>query len=238
MTALVRGELIKTASTRTVLAYVAIGALLTIVNVLVVIEGADDTSSVAAKQDAIAGVPFVLFLLGLVGAAGEYRHRTAGPAALPAGRDRGALLLARAGAYAVTAVAVAALMAVVSLGFGLPMLEGEPGPALGFGDIAPVVGGTFAAAALAGIMGVAVGALVRNQVAAVVGALIVGFLVTPLIDAIDDTAMLYTPVGSMEVLAGDSAFALSRAGGALVLAAWTIVPLIAAIVAERRRDMA
>jgi len=91
---------------------------------------------------------------------------------------------------------------------------------------------------MAGIMGVAVGALVRNQVAAVVGALIVGFLVTSLIDAIDDTAMLYTPVGSMEVLAGDSAFALSRGGGALVLAAWTIVPLIAAIVAERRRDMA
>jgi ABC-2 type transport system permease protein len=177
MTALVRGELIKTRSTRTVLAYGAIGVLLAIIHVLVVTS--EDPIEVPAKQDAITGFPFVLFLLALVGAAGEYRHRTAAPAALAAGRDRAALLVARAGAYAVTGVAVAVPMAVVSLGLGLPMLEAGPGPALELGDVAPVVAGTLAGAALSAIMGVAVGALVRNQVAAVVGALILGFVVTP-----------------------------------------------------------
>jgi ABC-2 type transport system permease protein len=238
MTALVRGELIKAATTRTMHAYVAVGALLTIINVLVITQASDNAIEVTAKQDAIAGSPWVLFLLALVGAAGEYRHRTAGPAVLAAGRDRGALLVGRAGAYAAACVAVAALLAVVSLGFGLPMLDGEPGPALGFGDIAPLVGGTLAAAALSAIMGVAVGALVRNQVAAVVGALILALVVTPVIEALDDTVHQWTPFGAMEVVAGAGDGALSRGAGAAVLAGWTVLALIAAIVAERRRDMA
>jgi ABC-2 type transport system permease protein len=236
MTALLRGELIKTRSTRTVLAYAVIGVLITIIQVLVVTS--EDPIEVSAKQDAIIGFPFLLFLLALVGAAGEYRHRTAGPAVLAAARDRAALLVARAGAYAVTGVAVAVPIAVVTLGLGLPMLEGEPGPALELRDVASVVGGTLAAAALSAIMGVAVGALVRNQVAAVVGALLVGFVVTPLIEALNDTAQMYTPFGAMEIVAGASQDAVSRGGGVLVLAAWTVLPLMAAIVAERRRDMA
>ena len=72
MTALLRGELLKTVTTRTVFAYAALGAALAIANVLIMTLSGD-LATVADKQGAIAGLPMLLILLGLVGAAGEYR---------------------------------------------------------------------------------------------------------------------------------------------------------------------
>ena len=120
-------------TTRTLFGYAAIGVALAAGNVLI-LTLSEDLVTVADKQEAIAGLPIMLVLFGLVGAAGEYRHRTAAPAALTAGRGRGRLLLARAGAYAVAGLAVGALTAAVSLALGLPLLGGEPGPGVGAGD--------------------------------------------------------------------------------------------------------
>jgi ABC-2 type transport system permease protein len=143
------------------------------------------------------------------------------------------------GAYALAGLAVAALMTAVSLALGLPLLSGEPGPGLGAGDVVAVAGGSLVAAALSAIMGVAVGALLRNQVAGVVGALILAFVVTPLLTTISETAQEYTPIGAAVVLAGAlDGEALSWSGAALLLAAWTVPLVVVAIVAERRRDLA
>src|SRR3954471_9066369 len=92
--------------------------------------------SLADKTEAIAGLPLLVLLLGLVGAAGEYRHRTAAPAALAAGRDGGRRLVARAGAAHVAGVAVAAVATAVTLAVGLPLLAGRPGPAVSASDVA------------------------------------------------------------------------------------------------------
>jgi ABC-2 type transport system permease protein len=239
MTALIRGELIKTVSTRTLLGYAVIGVALAIANVVIVTQFSGDLDTVSDKQEAIAGLPIIVLLFGLVGATGEYRHRTAAPAALAAGRDRALLLLARAGAYAVTGLAVGALMVAVALVLGLPVLAAHPGPGLGSHDVALVAGGSLIAAALSAIMGVAVGALARNQVAGVVGALILAFVVSPLIATIDETAVEFTPFGAAFALAGDpQAGTLSWGEDALLLVAWTLPLMIAAILAERRRDLA
>ena len=239
MTALIRGELIKTASTRTLLGYAVIGVALAIANVVIVTQFSGGLDTVSDKQEAIAGLPIIVLLFGLVGATGEYRHRTAAPAALAAGRDRALLLLARAGAYAVTGLAVGALMVAVALVLGLPLLAAHPGPGLGSHDVVLVAGGSLIAAALSAMMGVAVGALARNQVAGVVGALILAFVVSPLIATIDETAVEFTPFGAAFALAGDpQAGTLSWAEDALLLVAWTLPLMIAAILAERRRDLA
>jgi hypothetical protein len=177
-------------------------------------------------------------LLALTGAAGEYRHRTAAPAAL-VGRDRGNVLLARATAYSIAGVAIAAGMAVAAIGVGLPLLGAEPGPDLTGGDIAIVVGGSLLAAVLSAMMGVGAGALARNQVATVTGVLALAFIVQPLIAQVDATVAGYTPFGAMFTLAGaadETSLAPGYAG--LVLAAWAIPTLIAAVIAERRRDLA
>jgi ABC-2 type transport system permease protein len=239
MTAMIRGELIKTASTRTLLGYAVTGVALAVTNVVIVTQFSGDLETVSDKQEAIAGLPIIVLLLGLVGATGEYRHGTAAPAVLAAGRDRALLLLARAGAYALTGLAVGALMVAVAVVLGLALLAPHPGPELGAHDVALVAAGTLIAASLSAIMGVALGAIVRSQVAGVVGALILAFVVTPLIAVIDETAVEFTPFGAAFALAGDpQAGTLSWSGDALLLFAWTLPLLIVAMVTERGRDLA
>jgi ABC-2 type transport system permease protein len=238
MTGLLRGELIKTVTTRTLFGFAALGVAMAIANVLIMTLS-KDLLTVADKQEAIAGLPMLLILFGLVGAAGEYRHRTAAPAALAAGGRRGRLLLARAGAYAVTGLVLGALMAAVALALGVPLLSGEPGPSLSSGELAPVAAGSILGAALCAIMGVAAGALVRSQVVGVVGALVLMFVATPLLNIVDEAAAELTPFGAAIVLAGDpTADTLSSGAAGLVVAAWTVPLLLAAIVVERRRDLA
>lgn len=237
MRALITGELIKTATTRTLFGYAVIGVALAIGNVPI-LALSEDLATVADKQEAIAGLPIMLVLFGLVGAAGEYRHRTAAPAVFASGRGHGRILLARAGAYAVTGLAVGALTAAVTLALGLPLLASEPGPGVGPGEIASVAVGSIIGAGLCAILGVAAGALVRVQVVGVVGALVLGFVVTPLLNVVNETAVGYTPFGAAVVLAGDPKSTLSWGGAGLVLAAWTVGFLLAAILAERRRDLA
>jgi ABC-2 type transport system permease protein len=239
MTALVRGELIKTVTTRTVFAYAALGAALAVANVLI-LTLSGDLATVEDKKGAIAGLPMLLILFGLVGAAGEYRHRTAAPAALATGGRRGRLLLARAGANAMTGLVLGALAAAVALALGLPLLRGEPGPGLSSGEVAAVAAGSVVGAGLCAIMGVAIGALVRNQVVGVVGSLLLMFIAMPLLNAVDETAAALSPFGAAVILAGDPAAGdtLSWGEGGLVLTAWTVPLLIAAIVVELRRDLA
>jgi hypothetical protein len=238
MTALLRGELIKTVTTRALFGYAALVVALAIANVLIMTLS-HDLVTVSDKQGAIAGLTPLLILFGLVGAAGEYRHRTAAPAALAAAGRRGRLLLARAGAYAVTALVLGTLAATVALALGLPLLSREPGPDLGSGEIAAVVAGTSIGAALCAIMGVAAGALVRNQVVGVVGTLVLMFVAMPLLNIVDKTAAEVTPFGAAVVLAGDPGWhTLSWGAAGLVLAAWTVPLLLAAIVVEGRRDLA
>jgi hypothetical protein len=237
MTAL-RGELIKTVTTRTALGYAFVGVVLALANVLIVTLS-QDLVSAADKREAIAGLPILLVLFGIVGGAGEYRHRTAAPAALAAGGDRGRLLVARAGAYALTGIAIAFPMVAISLAVGVPLLAGEPGPGIGSRELAVAAGGSALAAAWSAIMGVAAGALLRNQVAGVIGALMLALVIGPLLHAIDDAIVGYTPFGAATLVAGDPAGgSLSWGGAALTLAAWTAALLLAAVVAERRRDMA
>jgi hypothetical protein len=238
MSAWTRGELIKAVTTRTIIGYAALAVGLAIANVLIVTLS-EDLTTVADKQAAVAGLPILLILFGLVGAAGEYRHRTAAPAVLAAGARRGRLLIARAGAYAVAGLAIGALAATASLALALPLLRGEPGPGLDLGEIAAVAAGSVIGASLCAVMGVAAGALVRNQVVGVVGALLLMFVATPLLNIADETAAEITPFGVAVVLAGDPTGDLfSWVGAGLVLAAWTALLLLVAIMVERRRDLA
>jgi ABC-2 type transport system permease protein len=239
MTTLIRGELIKATTTRTIFAYGAMAVVLAVGQALALILPAwGDPMSLAEKTHAIAGLPLLVLLLGLVGGAGEYRHRTAAPAALVAGRDRGAVLLARAGAYAAAAVVVAALTTAATLAVGLPLLAHRPGPDVGAGDVALVAGGTLVAAALSAAFGVALGALVRNQVVAVTGTLVVIFVVLPLVGVISPTALDVTPFGAAQGVAGAGLETLSIGAAGAVLVGWTVAALSAALVTERRRDIA
>lgn len=238
MIPLIRGEAIKLRSTRTALGFLIAGVALTLLVVLVSTL-AGDPSTVEDKRAAMSvGVLFILFVVyGVVGATGEYRHRTVAPAVLIA-PDRLRLLLARTLAYTVTAMGFAALMLVVALAIGIPLMAGNDGPSLALSDYLGLVGGTLLAAGLGGAMGVGIGALVGNQVAGVIGVLVYIFVIDGLIGLAKHSLTPYTIGSAAPKLTGDrvnDAFAFP--GALAVLAGWTLLFVAAGMWRERRREV-
>jgi len=239
MIRLLRGELLKTATTRSGYAFAIGGVAFAVLNSVIIAMASGDLDEVAEKQEAFAGLPILLMLWGLVGTAGEHRHRTAAPAALVAGHDRGAVLLARIGAYSLTGLVIGALMVVVAVGSAVPLLSDHPGPDLTFGQITEVAAGNLAAFVLSAIMGAAIGAMVRVPIVGVIVVLVVNFAVLPLISGVAEHAADLTPFGAAGVLARTTHHATSSAGtAAVVLTAWAVVFVLAAVAGERRRDLA
>ena len=207
---LIRGEAIKMRSTRTAIGFTIAGIALMLLVVLISTL-AGEPSSVSDKRDAITiapvGILFVVF--GVVGATGEYRHRTVAPAVLIA-PDRLRLLVARALAYGVTAAAVALAM----LARGLRRRHTADGRATtarrwSSRDYAGLLGGGLLSAALGAIMGVGFGALVGNQVAGVVSVLLYIFVIDGLIGVADSDLIPYTVGTAASALDGlevDDAF--------------------------------
>ncbi|WP_328492211.1 ABC transporter permease [Streptomyces sp. NBC_00414] len=234
-----RGELIKTVTTRTVLGFAVGGVAFTVVNVLAVAVASGTLDEVPEKEEALSGLPILLLLWGLVGAAGEYRHRTAAPAALVGRRDRGVVLSARIAAYALTGLLLGTLTSLVSVGLALPLLSDQPGPGLTSGDVGAVVAGNLVAFVLSAIMGAALGALIRSPVLGVVVLLIVNFAVVPLLSDVSEAGTNLTPFGAAGILSRMTHHTtLSVVDAGWVLAAWTVAVTLVAVVVERRRDLA
>ena len=235
---LVAGELIKVRTTRTALGFAAASLLLVLAGVLVTIL-AGHPGTVADKRDALnfgAAIALVLLLFGAVAATGEFRHRTLAPAVLIA-PDRLRLFLARVAAYALTALALAAVMALVTLAVGVPLLAGEKGPDLAGSDYARVVAGGLIVATLGAALGVAFGTLVRNQVFAVISVLVWITILEPLTGLIDDRVPDYLIGNTLNRVAegGDADMSFGRA--TLVLLGWVAAFLLAAALVDRRRDV-
>jgi ABC-2 type transport system permease protein len=240
--ALLHGELIKVRTTRTALGFATASLLLVLAWVIISIL-ADDPSTVSQKRDALnispLGLTIPLLLFGIVGATGEYRHRTIAPAVLIA-PDRVRLPLARLLAYVLTALGLGAAMVLVALVIGLLLLSSQSGPDLESADYARVIGGALIVAALTAALGCGVGVLVRNQVAGVVGALIWVLVLAPLLGLIDDRLPSYTTIVDAAVVVGGSASdgrPLSWGGAVAVLAAWALVFNVLGLFFEKRRDI-
>jgi ABC-2 type transport system permease protein len=235
---LVAGELIKVRTTRTALGFALAALVLVLATVLISIL-AGDPVQLSDKRDSLniavlaLSVPTLLF--GIVGATGEYRHRTLAPAVLIAA-SRVKLTVARLIAYLITALVLGAAMVVVALVIGLPLLSSQAGPDLAGDDLRRMIAGSLLVSALCVALGVGIGVLVRNQVAGVVGALVWLFILAPLLGLIDDTWPDYTTI-NLAARAGGSDTSLSWTGSVLVLATWAAVFLIAGLVVDSRRDV-
>jgi ABC-2 type transport system permease protein len=236
MTALIKGELIKVRTTRTALGFGAASVLLVLALVLISFLAGDPVTAADKRESLNVGgvlsVPLLIF--GIVGATGEYRHRTIAPAVLIA-PDRTRLTLARLIAYLLTALAVGVAMVAVAFIIGLP-LAGD-GEDLAGSDIVAVAGGGLLVATLTTALGVGVGILVKNQVAGVVGALIWLFILSPVLGLIDEDLPNYTTLPAAGVAGGASEDDLSFTTALIVLIAWAVVFVGAGLLVEHRRDV-
>jgi len=239
MTRLISGELIKVRTTRTALGFGAASVLLVLALVLISFLAGDPTS-VDDKRDSlnvggVLSVPLLIF--GIVGATGEYRHRTIAPAVLIApGRAR--LTVARLIAYMLTGLLFGALMVIVALVVGLPLAGGASGPDLASSDILTVAFGGLLVSVLTVALGVGVGVLVRNQVAGVVGALIWLFILSPVLGLIDEDLPDYTTLPAAGVVGGShEAGGPSYGTSVIVLVVWAAAFFAVGLLLERRRDV-
>ena len=104
------------------------------------------------------------------------------------------------------------------------------------GQAAHEVGGTLAGMALAGVLGVGVGAAVRSQTAAVVGTLVAVLLVEPLVTAVAPAVAAYLPSAAAGAAAGGSG-GRGWAVGLAVYAGYAVAAATGGAVLCRRADV-
>lgn len=241
MSRLIRGELIKLRTTRTALGFAAGAGLLTVALVLLEIL-AGNPVTIADKRSALAvgsTIAVLVLLFGVVGSSSEYRHRTLAPALLVA-PGRGRLLLARVIAYGLAGLAIGVVMLALAFAIGLPLLAGQPGPALGADDYLRMAGGGLLAIALSTMLGVGLGTLVSRQVPAVIGAMVWFFILEPLTGLIGDISK-FTVGQSSNAIGGEGSGGgdlLPWGAASLILLAWTVAFVVVGALVDRRRDIA
>jgi ABC-2 type transport system permease protein len=201
-----------------------------------------DESDVRSLLSSAGASGLLMLVLGAVFSAGEYRHGTIAwtllvtPVRL---RVTSAQALACAVVGAVVGIAATAFTAVV----GLPWLAARDAFELSTGDVLGIFLGGILYSALAAAFGAGLGALLRNQIAAVVIVLVFLFVVDPvlvaLIDGYDKFSLsgLGTSItgGTEEDFGGEDLLPFGVA--ALIWAAYTAVLVAAAALLTSRRDI-
>jgi ABC-2 type transport system permease protein len=233
MISLVRVELLKLRTTPAVYVTLALTALLTVISVLttILLAGRQGTAALGSTENVAkvlaigALTSTVMLVLGILIMAGEDRHRTILGAYLGEPR-RGRVLLAKL----ITAGAVGAVGGAVSFGLALavavPLYSAKGVHHLPV-HIASLWLGTILITACYGLLGVALGALTRNTVGAIIGALVwVTVIEVTLLQPLIPAFAKWLPTGAGVALTNASSARsdlLPPAVAALVLVAWAVL---------------
>jgi ABC-2 type transport system permease protein len=246
MTTLLRSELIKLRTTRTFVALATLAAglslLLTVLTGVLTDPARDEiVTSVFANDTSSA---FIL-VLAVIGITGEWRHRTI-TGALLAAPDRLRFLGAKTIAFAGAGVALSLLIsaAVTIVGLAIVAVRGLPSPDAG--ELLEFIARSAGLAALLGAFGVALGALIRNQVGAVVAVLAGTFMLEPILLAVVPEAGRYGPFVALptsasgidpEAVGLDEAGLLAAEPATLLLLGWIALAFAAGYAVLRARDV-
>jgi ABC-2 type transport system permease protein len=243
MTPQVEAELLKIRSTRTtiglalgmialVLLFALLSGLLTKARDLVGTQdqlGLLSVGSLSGVFSALAGIMLIT---------SEYRYGTIRPTFLVSPR-RSRVLAAKLAAGLLAGLALGVAGQALGFGIGVAILDARGIPyAPGTGATALLLGGTLAASALWGAIGVGLGAILRNQVGAIIALLAWGFVAENLLFAFVPSVGRFAPVHAENSLFGlTTKHLLSPAAGAATLIVWTAALAAAGLVLAARRDV-
>jgi ABC-type transport system involved in multi-copper enzyme maturation permease subunit len=259
--ALVRAELTKILSTRLWWALLVGVALYTLVQagVSAAFAGVDPgpgqpaspgLDSPEALRGVYAGAAFsgayiFALVLGVTGMTGEYRYETATPTFLATPR-RHLVVVAKAVAHLAVGIGygLVAVVTAVVVGGVVVLVRGHD-LGLGADGLGRAVMLAVLAVALWTMVGLGIGTLIRNQVAALLVAVAVTFLVEPLVSIglyaadLDDVGKFLPSTASSAMTSPPSVLGelLPWWGGALVLGAYAVVFGAAGLWLSVRRDI-
>jgi ABC-2 type transport system permease protein len=178
----------------------------------------------------------LVIVLGIVISAGEYRTQTATDTFLTTPR-RGRVVAAKLAIGAILGLAIGALGAAVGLAVAYVWFEAE-GVAFPAGDdeVWLILGGVVLYAVLFGVLGVAFGSLVRNQVVAIVSALTFVLLLEQLLTQAGVAVAEWFPGNAGAAVVRTPGEFLDPGAGVAVLIAYALVIALAGTVVVARRD--
>jgi ABC-2 type transport system permease protein len=248
MKAQLRSELLKQRTTRTNLLLLAwMVGLVALVVLLHVFSFSVETLARPDNQLKVVGLGTSLgalfaSLLGAMSITGEIRHGTIRPTFLATPR-RGRVIAAKVATSALAGAAVGLLAEALTAGLEAAGLAARGiGIELSGGDYAQLLVGGAVASALFAAIGVSVGAVVRNQVAAVVGLCVWLLFIESILLGDVPAVGKFTPGASAGAIAGAiqtqiAADLVAPALGLLLLAAYAAVAACAGAIATTRRDV-
>jgi ABC-2 type transport system permease protein len=187
-----------------------------------------------------ANASVLLLILGIIGMTQEYRHRTATPTFLTTPR-RGRVVAAKLVAYALAAVPLALVVLAVDVVVVL-LYAGARGNAPSLSaDNLQTLGAAGLVLVVFTVIGVGVGALLRNQVGAIVGALVYLYVVEPIVSSIGvlQPAYKWLPGGAVQAVTSDfqAPDLLEPWQGALLLLGYGLLTAVLGTFLAVRRDV-
>lgn len=243
MTAQIRAELLKIRTTRTttalILAMVALILLITLLTGLL-----SHPSGLMGKENqrtllsvsSLAGV--FAALAGVLLVTSEYRFGTIRPTIL-FNPLRSRVLAAKVVAGASAGIAFGVLGEAIGWAVGYATLDGRGiTVVLSSGDILLLTLGGLAGTALWGAIGAGLGAIIHNQVGAIIALLAWGLVVDNLLFGLAPSVGRLTPTRASDALMGlREHHLLAPSAGAITLIAWTGVLAVVGIALSVRQDI-
>ena len=246
MTRLVGAEIFKLRTTRTFYGLVSAALGLVLLIVVVASATAHETDITLRDVIGISGFAQVFALvLGILAVTSEFRHGTITPTLLVV-PDRARLTLAKLVAALATGLALGLAATGLAAVIGDLILGARNiDTGVSGSQVVKMVIGSVVAAGLYAALGVGVGALVRNQVGAIVGTLVYLFVLENLLNIVRparDAVAKFGFGGLGNGLTGSadpnaSHPPLHQVPAGLVLAGYCAVFLVAGILLMRRRDV-
>jgi ABC-2 type transport system permease protein len=255
MRRIVKAELVKLTTTRTLLWSTLALVLLQGLTILAALLFASEegrfaltdefTQRTVLSSGGTYGV--IVILLGILGMTSDYRHGTITPTLLVAPR-REQVVIAKIVVHALAGCLLGLLSTALTLAVALPGLAARGADlALSGDDLVAIFAGGLVYFTLAGAFGLGVGALVRQQVAAIAAVLVLFFVVENIMVTLVPEASRWLPGQAASALyfpgppapegTGLGAIVLSQPAGGALFAVYAAVLCAAGIMVTRARDI-
>jgi ABC-2 type transport system permease protein len=239
---LIGAELLKIRTTRTFWGITAgaVGLVLLIVVLSLSLDDSLNTETNVHDLLSVAGFSGLLALvLGVVVGAGEYRHGTIAWTLLVT-PQRLRAVSAQTVACALAGAVIGVTAFVLAAAVAIPWVSAKDVPLPPLSELLELIAGVVAYAGLAAALGAGLGALLRNQVAAIVIILVGLFVVDPTLAALDDSVAGFTLSGLGAAISGaddDSSTLLEPVVAGVVWALYALLFVALAAIRTANRDI-